>query len=318
MTGLRRNLSERIDRLLEVFPVVMLVGARQAGKTTLSRMVRPGWRYFDLENAADYDLITRDYDFFFREYPRRVVIDEAQEDPRLFRQLRGVVDAARHESGRFLLTGSSSPDLIREASDSLAGRIAVVEVGTLKINPARRHPVPAVRGHAVLPLRDRHQQSPTGEVGGRIRGNHSGLPGDSGQDLLLADDSFLPGRAYRGRGEVAQGPGAGQRDQPLSGRDRFPGKAAARSPGGPELRILRDRRGDPTRTPMRSAAAGGRSRGLRPGTAAAGPCVPGYAVAMPIFFFKSASASAPEPGEGADSALSMSSSIVPPTSASWS
>ena len=264
MTGLRRNLSERIDRLLEVFPVVMLVGARQAGKTTLSRMVRPGWRYFDLENAADYDLITRDYDFFFREYPRRVVIDEAQEDPRLFRQLRGVVDAARHA------------------------------------------------------LRDRHQQSPTGEVGGRIRGNHSGLPGDSGQDLLLADDSFLPGRAYRGRGEVAQGPGAGQRDQPLPGRDRFPGKAAARSPGGPELRILRDRRGDPTRTPMRSAAAGGRSRGLRPGTAAAGPCVPGYAVAMPIFFFKSASASAPELGEGADSALSMSSSIVPPTSASWS
>ena len=89
-------------------------------------------------------------------------------------------------------------------------------------------------------------------------------------------------------------------------------------PGRVPVAVPPVREGDPTRTPMRSAAAGGRSRGLRPGTAAAGPCVPGYAVAMPIFFFKSASASAPELGEGADSALSMSSSIVPPTSASWS
>ncbi len=142
MAGIRRNLEERVNRLLDVFPVVMLLGARQAGKTTLSRMVRPDWRYVDLENAADYDLVTRDYDFFFREHPRHVIIDEAQEDPRLFRQLRGVVDAARGESGRFLLTGSSSPDLLREAGDSLAGRIAIVEVGTLKINEIAQLPLP--------------------------------------------------------------------------------------------------------------------------------------------------------------------------------
>ncbi len=142
MSGVRRNLEERVNRLLEVFPVVMLLGARQAGKTTLCRMVRPDWRYVDLENAADYDLVTRDYDFFFREHPRHLIIDEAQEDPRLFRQLRGVVDAARGESGRFLLTGSSSPDLLREAGDSLAGRIAIVEVGTLKINEIAQLPLP--------------------------------------------------------------------------------------------------------------------------------------------------------------------------------
>lgn len=142
MTGIRRNLHAHVDRLLGVFPVVMLVGARQAGKTTLSRMVRPDWLYVDLENAADHDLVTRDYDFFFREHARRVIIDEAQEDPRLFRQLRGVVDAARSESGRFLLTGSSSPDLVRRASESLAGRIAVVEVGTLKVNETARLPLP--------------------------------------------------------------------------------------------------------------------------------------------------------------------------------
>ena len=99
MTGIWRNLEGQVNHLLDVFPVVMLLGARQAGKTTLSRMVHPDWRYFDLENAADHDLVTRDYDFFFREHPRRVIIDEAQEDPRLFRQLRGVVDAARGETG---------------------------------------------------------------------------------------------------------------------------------------------------------------------------------------------------------------------------
>jgi len=56
MTDLRRNLEPRIHRLLEVFPVVMLVGARQTGKTTLSRAVRPDWHYVDLENAGDLPL----------------------------------------------------------------------------------------------------------------------------------------------------------------------------------------------------------------------------------------------------------------------
>ncbi|MCY4511474.1 MAG: ATP-binding protein, partial [Acidobacteria bacterium] len=74
MTGLRRNLEDRVNRLLEVFPVVTLLGARQAGKTPLSRRLRPDWRYVDLENAADHDLVTRDYDFFFREHPRHLII----------------------------------------------------------------------------------------------------------------------------------------------------------------------------------------------------------------------------------------------------
>ena len=142
MTVIKRNLQDRINHLLEVFPVVMLVGARQTGKTTLSRAVRADWHYFDLENAADYDFISRDYDFLFQEYPRHVIFDEAQELPGLFRQLRGVIDSSRQESGRFILTGSSSPDLLEHASDSLAGRIAIVEIGTLKMNEVRQQPLP--------------------------------------------------------------------------------------------------------------------------------------------------------------------------------
>ncbi len=142
MTDVKRNLEDRINQLLEIFPVVLLIGARQTGKTTLSRAVRPKWHYFDLENAADYDFVSRDYGFLFQEYPRNVIFDEAQELPGLFRQLRGVIDANRQESNRFILTGSSSPDLLQQASDSLAGRIAIVEIGTLKMNEIRQQALP--------------------------------------------------------------------------------------------------------------------------------------------------------------------------------
>jgi len=154
MTGLKRNIAAKIHRLLEVFPVVMLVGARQTGKTTLSKAVRSDWKYFDLENAKDHDFITRDYDFFFDEHPRDIIIDEAQEDPALFRHLRGVIDAKREEKGRFILTGSSSPDLLAHASDSLAGRIAIVEIGTLKVNEVLEKPLPGFYELFSQPLSD--------------------------------------------------------------------------------------------------------------------------------------------------------------------
>lgn len=144
MTGVERNLNDKLNRLLKIFPVVMLVGARQTGKTTLAQMSRPNWDYFDLEKSSDYDFITRDFDFFFNEYPQHVIIDEAQESPELFRELRGVIDKQKQspKTGRFILTGSSSPELLKQASDSLAGRIAIIEIGTLKMNEIQEQPLP--------------------------------------------------------------------------------------------------------------------------------------------------------------------------------
>jgi len=104
MTGIKRNLEYKINRLLEFFPVVMLISARQTGKTTLSKMLRPDWKCIDLENASDFDFLSRDYVFFFSEYPGHLIIDEAQEDSALFRHLRGVIDADRNNKGRFILT----------------------------------------------------------------------------------------------------------------------------------------------------------------------------------------------------------------------
>ncbi len=141
MTYIKRNQQHTVDRLLDIFPVVLIVGARQVGKTTLAHMVRPDWRYFDLERGSDFDFISNDFDFFFREYSSHVIIDEAQESPQLFRELRGVIDADRGCRNRFILTGSSSPDMLSEVSDSLAGRVGIVELGACKRNELAGEPL---------------------------------------------------------------------------------------------------------------------------------------------------------------------------------
>jgi predicted AAA+ superfamily ATPase len=134
MTFLSRNIETKLNDLLTYFPVVIILGVRQCGKTTLAKMLRPDWKYFDLERSRDFDFITRDIDFFFKEYPRSIIIDEVQRYPALFQELRSVVDRDRNTSDRFLLTGSSSFDLIKNVSESLAGRVALVELGTLTLN----------------------------------------------------------------------------------------------------------------------------------------------------------------------------------------
>ena len=141
---LDRNYSEKIERCLEYFPVVVLLGSRQCGKTTLAKMVRPEWHYIDLEKGSDLDLLIRDFDFFFEQHPDQLIIDEAQASPELFKELRGVIDADRSRKGRFILTGSSSPELSKQISESLAGRVAIIEIGTLKMNERMKVPLPGI------------------------------------------------------------------------------------------------------------------------------------------------------------------------------
>ncbi|MBV8803246.1 MAG: AAA family ATPase, partial [Gammaproteobacteria bacterium] len=138
---LQRNLYPKVKNLLNQFPIVAILGARQVGKTTLAKQVAPDWRYFDLEKPDDFELIQRDPVFFFQQFAEHLIIDEAQIFPELFSVLRGVVDNQRHIKGRFILTGSSSPDILTGISESLAGRIAIVELGTLKANEIYQQPL---------------------------------------------------------------------------------------------------------------------------------------------------------------------------------
>lgn len=133
MTDKKRVLSQKIERLLQYFPAVIIIGARQVGKTALTKILRPAWDYLDLENPLDYDRITRDPAFYFAEHPEHVIFDEAQEYPELFQILRGEIDRHRNTKNRFLITGSSSPELMKNVSESLAGRAGIVELGTFKV-----------------------------------------------------------------------------------------------------------------------------------------------------------------------------------------
>lgn len=134
MTYLKRNLTQKIEFLLEMFPVVVILGARQTGKTTLAKTLRPDWLYVDLEKPSDYDAISHQPEFFFERHPEHVILDEAQYYPLLFSILRGVIDNNREQKGRYIITGSSCPELLKHVSESLAGRVALVELGTLKAN----------------------------------------------------------------------------------------------------------------------------------------------------------------------------------------
>ena len=131
---MNRNLTKRVEQLLTQFPIVAIIGARQVGKTTLVKNLRPTWRYIDMQKPSDQERILSDPEIFFRDNPESVILDEAQIYPILFDVLRGVIDENRSQKGRFIITGSSSPELLKHISESLAGRIAIVELGTLKAN----------------------------------------------------------------------------------------------------------------------------------------------------------------------------------------
>lgn len=130
LQGMERSSVTHLQELLELFPAVAVLGPRQCGKTTLLKTVaQDGWKHFDLERQADRHRIAADPDLFLRMESGRLAIDEAQELPELFPAMRVAVDADRGANGRFLLTGSVSPSLVKSLHESLAGRMAVLELG---------------------------------------------------------------------------------------------------------------------------------------------------------------------------------------------
>ena len=126
----------RIDSLLRRFRIVSLVGARQVGKTTLARQVlrgrRPPPTVFDLEDPTDLARL-EDPMLALRDLRGLVVIDEVQRKPGLFPILRVLADRPR-SSSRFLILGSASPALLRQRSESLAGRIFYHTLGGFSLS----------------------------------------------------------------------------------------------------------------------------------------------------------------------------------------
>ena len=126
--GVKRACESLLQSFLEDFPCVAILGVRQCGKTTLLKTLPSNWKQFDLERRADFEVVSRDPDAFFRLHPDHIALDEAQLAPNVFAALRVAIDDRRHEKGRFVITGSSSPSLLRSVSDSLAGRVGIIEL----------------------------------------------------------------------------------------------------------------------------------------------------------------------------------------------
>ena len=131
MKDILREHTKTVNHLLSLFPCVAVLGARQIGKTTLLKQVFPTNHIYDLEKSSDFELISDDPLFFLHNHSQPIIIDEAQLCSELFKALRVKIDDNRNKPGQFLISGSSSPELIKNISESLAGRIAAIELGGL-------------------------------------------------------------------------------------------------------------------------------------------------------------------------------------------
>lgn len=134
-----RRITPGLLHALANFPAVALVGPRQVGKTTLARSIaanHEGAVYLDLERPSDLAKLDEAEIFLEAVADRLVIIDEVQRRPELFPLLRALIDAKRR-NGRFLLLGSAAPDLITHGSETLAGRIAFLELSPLILDEVK-------------------------------------------------------------------------------------------------------------------------------------------------------------------------------------
>jgi uncharacterized protein len=127
---IQRHLAGELVRRLQNNPAVAILGPRQCGKTTLATQILksfPQSAYLDLENPADLAKLDDPLAFFELFDNHLVCLDEIQRTPELFSILRSIIDK-RGKNGQFLILGSASRDLIRQSSESLAGRIAFLDL----------------------------------------------------------------------------------------------------------------------------------------------------------------------------------------------
>ncbi len=125
MKYINRQISNLITQYLQHFPAVAILGPRQCGKSTLAKQLikdNPNSVYLDLEKISDRNKLN-DPEMFFRINSNKLIcLDEIQKQPELFSTLRSIIDE-NNRNGQFLILGSASRDLIKQSSETLAGRI---------------------------------------------------------------------------------------------------------------------------------------------------------------------------------------------------
>ena len=133
-----RRLRPRLLSLIEDYPAVALLGPRQVGKTTLALDIANDIEsiYLDLESAADRAKLSDPELYLADHEDKLVILDEIHRVPELFQSLRGLIDRGRRKgkrARRFLLLGSASMDLLQQSGETLAGRIAYLELASIDV-----------------------------------------------------------------------------------------------------------------------------------------------------------------------------------------
>jgi predicted AAA+ superfamily ATPase len=134
---IERQLEPHLKRCAGQWPVVMLTGARQTGKSSLLRRAFPNHAYVTLDLPSETEQAEKDGQAFLRRHEGPLLVDEVQYAPGLFRHLKVLVDQHRERKGWFILTGSQKFELMRGLSESLAGRIHVAELEPLSLAEMR-------------------------------------------------------------------------------------------------------------------------------------------------------------------------------------
>jgi len=122
-----REIESELKDLASHYPVVMITGPRQAGKTSLARQTFPDKPYFTFENPDVREKVSSDPRAFFASNPNGAIIDEFQRYPEILSYIQGIVDEKK-EKGQFILTGSNNVSMLSNVTQSLAGRVALLKL----------------------------------------------------------------------------------------------------------------------------------------------------------------------------------------------
>lgn len=142
-----RSLRARLDTTVATRPVVLLTGARQTGKSSLLQRQFPRAQYISFDHLNQVEAAKDSPDFFLNQFKGRVILDEIQYVPDLFRELKAVVDRQRTSYGRWILTGSQQFELMEKIGESLAGRISILHLETLSARELREGSVKNLRDY---------------------------------------------------------------------------------------------------------------------------------------------------------------------------
>ena len=165
MAYIHRSLERKFIKMSSAFKVVMVTGARQVGKSTMLKHLAQdaGRVYVTMDDSAARELAERDPKLFFQMYKPPILIDEVQKAPVLFEQIKIICDES-DKRGQFWLTGSQSKKLLKQAGDSLAGRICVLKMYSLSAKELAGRPDDILGDYEFSSLQERSRNYPENNI----------------------------------------------------------------------------------------------------------------------------------------------------------